>query len=151
MSESSLSEFADKMNEIMPVIMKEFSRRHMQEFKGKITLPQFLILGFLHSNGQSNMSDLAHFMNVTTAAMTGIVDRLVRDGYLVRVFDNNDRRIIKVRLTAEGNTLVKEINQHKRRMLIRIFSAISAEDRRQYLRILTRIKDILLEDNLDNK
>jgi len=123
----------------------------MQEFKGKITLPQFLVLGFLHSNGPSNMSDLAHFMNVTTAAMTGIVSRLVRDGYLVRVYDDKDRRMIKVKLTVEGNALVKEINQHKRRMLIRIFSAISVDDRRQYLRIVTRIKDILLEDNLDNK
>jgi DNA-binding MarR family transcriptional regulator len=143
LSQSSLSEFADKMNEIMPVIMKEFSRRHMSEYKGKITLPQFLILGFLHVNDESKMSDLAHFMNVTTAAMTGIVERLVRDGYLVRVYDDKDRRIIKVKLTLEGNGLVKEINQHKRQMLIKIFSDISVADRRQYLRILTQIKDIL--------
>jgi len=140
----SLSDFARKMNEVMPVIMREFGRRLVNElYKGKITLPQFLLLEFLQREGESKMTALAHFMNVTTAAMTGIVERLVRDGYVVRAYQAQDRRIIKIELTFQGIDLVKRINQQRCQMVIRIFGKISEADRREYLRILMQIKDIL--------
>lgn len=144
MSQLSLSEFAQKMSEVMPVIMKEFGRRLVNElYKGKITLPQFLLLEFLHHEGESKMTSLADFMNVTTAAMTGIVGRLVRDGYVVRAYEVQDRRIIKVRLTSRGTDLVRRISQQKCQMVIKIFGKISQADRREYLRILMQIKDVL--------
>lgn len=144
MSKLSLSEFADKMNKVMPVIMKEFGRRLVSAlYKGKITLPQFLILEFLHREDESKMTALAHFMNVTTAAMTGIVERLVRAGYIIRTYEAQDRRIIKVKLTAQGIDLVKKINQQRCQMVIKIFGKISEADRQEYLRILMQIKEIL--------
>ena len=144
MLQESLLEFANKINEVMPVIIREFARRQANElYKGKITLPQFLVLDFLNRQGESQMTHLANFMHVTTAAMTGIVERLVRDGYAVRVYDIKDRRIIKVQLTSKGNELVKRINQQRQRMIIKIFGNISEADRKDYLRILMQIKDIL--------
>jgi len=144
----SLSEFADKLNQIMPVIMKEFARRNTNELsKGKISLPQLLTLGFLNEKGESRMTDLARFMKVSTAAMTGVVDRLVRDAYILRVYDPQDRRIIRVKLTHKGAELIRKINQQKRRMTINIFGKISDSERDNYLRILTRIHDILTKEN----
>lgn len=148
MSQLSLSAFADNLNELMPVIMKEFARRQTNElYKGKITLPQFLVLEFLETDGESKMKDLAQFMHVTTAAMTGIVDRLVRDGYVVRTFDAVDRRIIKVKLTPRGSSLVKKISGQRRNMTVNIFGKISEKDRNEYLRILRQIKDILTKED----
>ena len=148
MSQFSLSEFADKLNELMPVIMKEFSRRQANElYKGKITLPQFLVLESLSRDGAIKMSELAHFMYVSTAAMTGIVDRLVRDGYVVRVLDEVDRRIIKIKLTPRGSGLVKKINEQRNQMTIKIFGKISEKDRNEYLHILSQIKDILTKED----
>ncbi len=149
MEQVSLSEFADRMNEVMPVIIKEFARRQINElYKGKITLPQFLILDLLHREDESRMTALAHFMKVSTAAMTGIVERLVRYSYAARVYDSHDRRIIKVKLTSLGNALVKKINGQRRQMVIKIFGNISEGDRRDYLRILMQIKEILTKENL---
>jgi len=144
----SLGEFADKLNRIMPVIMKEFARRNANELsKGRITLPQLFTLGFLNEKGESRMTDLARFMKVTTAAMTGVVDRLVREAYILRVYSPKDRRIIKVKLTPKGEGLIKKINQQKRSMIINIFGKISDSERQDYLRILTRIHDILTKEN----
>jgi DNA-binding MarR family transcriptional regulator len=146
MPQIPLSAFADNLNEIMSVIMKGFGGRLVKElYKTNITLPQFFILKSLYREGQMKMTDLARYMNVTTAAMTGLVDRLVRDGYIERVRSDNDRRIIKVKLTSIGNGLVKRVNGRRRQMVIRIFGKISEGDRRDYLRILNQIKDILLK------
>ena len=131
----------------MPLIMKEFARSQMKGlYKDKVTLPQFLILEFLHKDGQTKMSFLASFMNVTTAAMTGIADRLVRDGYVKRVYDPNDRRIIEIELTSRGSGLVKKIHEERRKMIMRIFGKIAQRDRRDYLRILMQIKEILSKE-----
>lgn len=146
MSQMSLAEFADKINEIFPVVIKEFLKRQTNELcRGKITMPQFIILNFMEKQGESRMTDLAKFMSVTTAAMTGLIDRLVRDGYVERAEDPDDRRIIKVMATARGSALVRKINLQKRRMIIDIFGRLTQRDREEYLRIIMRVRDVLAD------
>ena len=143
----TIQEFADRLNEIIPVLMRSFARQQTNElFKGKITFPQFLILDSLHKQGEAKMSDLARFMKVSTAAMTGIADRLVRDGYAQRVYDPKDRRIIRIKATARGVELVKRIYAQRRRMIIKIFAKLPESDRREYLRILASIRDVLVKE-----
>ena len=122
MPDLSIAEFVDNVCEIMPIMMKGFFKHQAEGLhRMKITLPQFVVLDILNKQGESKMSDLAHFINVTTAAMTGIVDRLVRDGYIVRTSDPEDRRIIRVVLTAKGNKLVKEVGDERKKHFIKIF------------------------------
>lgn len=143
----STQEFADEMNEVMPVILKRFIRMQAKELnKGQITPPQILILEFLHSKGSSKMTDIARFMGTSTAAATGIVDRLVRSDYVMRSFEENDRRIVKIKISAKGLELAKKISLNRRKMLINIFGRISEQDRFDYLRILKKIKDNLVKE-----
>ena len=149
MSGFTVAQFADELSKVMPVVMKEFSRRQTNElYKGKITLPQVFILEFLDKEQESKMKDLACFMGVSTAAITGIVDRLVKCTYVVRVFDPDDRRIIRIKLTPSGAELIKRINSQRQQMVMRIFGRVSEEDRQDYLRILGRIRDVLLNDDI---
>lgn len=144
----SLTEFAQELNDIVPVVMKEFHRHMMSEpLLGKITLPQCMILCFLFREDKSKMKDLAAFMRVTTAAMTGFIERLVRDGYVTRIADPLDRRIIKVALSAQGKDLVKRIEKQKQEITVKIFGKISVKDRHDYLRVLKQIKDILVKES----
>ncbi len=147
MMESRLMEFADNLEEIMPALMKKFARYQVSElYQGQITLPQFMVLNFLAHSGESKMKDLAGFMHVTTAAMTGIVERLVCDCYVKRLYDPEDRRIIRVDLTTKGKELLFKIRQQRRRLVIKVFSKISDRDREDYLRILRQISDVLTEE-----
>ncbi len=148
MPQLSISEFADKLNEIMPVIMREFYRRESGKFcKIQITIPQFVVLDMLTRNGATSMSDLARAINVTTAAMTGIVERLVRDGYAARENDADDRRIVKVRPTAKGTRIVKSAVEKRKRIVGMMFGVISQAEREEYLRIVTIIKENLVGRN----
>lgn len=147
MARLTLAEFADKLNQIMPAVIKEFARRQTNElYKGKITLPQFLILDLLAKKNGSKMTDIARFMGITTAAATGIVDRMVRAGYATRDYDQNDRRIIRMKSTPHGNGLVKKVSQERHKMIINIFGKISQDEREKYLEILTHIYGILTQN-----
>lgn len=142
-----LSEFADEINRILPAVMSEFVKRYASGLnKVKVTLPQFFILNFLDEKGEAKMSELASIMQVTTAAMTGVVDRIVKYGYVKRVYDPEDRRIIKVRLTPKGKELVNKVNLQRKQMLISIFGKLSEKDRQDYLRVLRSIKDVLTKE-----
>lgn len=144
MTSMTSAQFADKVIENMSVISREFMKQQAREFyKIKVTLPQLAILEILHRSGESTMSDLAHSMSVTTAAMTGIVDRLVREGYVSRLHDPEDRRVVRIKLTAKGNAAVKTICFHKREMINKVFSALSESERMAYLKILMRIRENL--------
>lgn len=150
MVQLTLPEFAEKMDQIMPVIMREFARRQVKEiYEGKITMPQFLVLDFLHKNGEISMKPLSVSMKVSTAAMTGLVERLVRDGYAVRGYDPQDRRIVKVDLTSKGKELVRKVHLQRRQMVINVFDKINEADRGDYLRVVERIRDVLIKDSRD--
>ncbi|MFA5388349.1 MAG: MarR family transcriptional regulator [Candidatus Omnitrophota bacterium] len=144
----SLQDFSERINDILPIIIKEFTKRQLNELsKGRITLPQFLILDFLERNGEAKMSALARFMSVSTAAMTGTIDRLVKHGCVTRDSENSDRRIVKIRLMPKGSSIIKKINSQRRHMIIDVFGRVSERDRSDYLRILTNIKEVLSEKN----
>ncbi len=147
MPELSLSEFAERLNELIPELLRGVLRRDADEItQGKITMPQLLLCQYLCKEGLSNMTALANFMGVTTAAVTGIVGRLVKGGYAGRRYCPADRRIINIELTARGKEMVRKFKQQKQRMAIEVFRNLSEADRKNYLRILTRIKDVLSKE-----
>ncbi|RKY33069.1 MAG: hypothetical protein DRP74_00760 [Candidatus Omnitrophota bacterium] len=144
----TLEEFSGQILEIMPVIMRELITKQQDELlKGKITPAQFVILNFLSKKGESKMKNLAVLLNVTTAAMTGIVDKLFKSGYVKRVYDPKDRRVIKISLTNKGRDLTNKINQQRKTMIIKIFSQLSRQEREDYLKILMRIRHILVQSD----
>lgn len=142
-----LSEFAEQLVELIPEVMRGFTRRETSNLiKSKITMAQFFVLNHLFKQQESMMKDIALFLNVTTAAATGIVDRLVKYGYIQRIFDTADRRIIRVKLTSRGAELVKKVNAEKKKRVMEVFGKLGDHEREQYLTILSRINDILKQE-----
>ena len=74
--------------------------------RGKISFPQFFLMAYLSSEDYLTMSDIAKKMGHSTAAATGLVDRLEKLGYVERVHAAEDRRKIMVRITGKGTDLV---------------------------------------------
>ncbi len=77
--------------------------------KGNVSFPQFFLLTYLSSEEYLTMSDIAKKMGHSTAAATGLVDRLEKLGYVDRVHAAEDRRKIMVRITSKGTQLVSKM------------------------------------------
>jgi len=77
--------------------------------KGNVSFPQFFLLTYLSSEEYLTMSDIAKKMGHSTAAATGLVDRLEKLAYVERVHAAEDRRKIMVRITARGVELVSKM------------------------------------------
>ncbi len=67
------------------------------------TLPRFDVMAALFHHRQGlRMSELSSFLKVSNGNVTGIVDRLVQDGSIMRVPVEGDRRAMVVRLTKKA-------------------------------------------------
>ena len=89
-----------------------------------ITVPQAMTLKALKDQDQMcKMSDLAAVRFLTPAAATGIVDRLIHLGLVERKFDENDRRVILLALTHQGETVISAIESKIQVMMKRFTKA----------------------------
>jgi DNA-binding MarR family transcriptional regulator len=100
---------ADKLFRILlPTVPRELL--HMD-----VTMPQLKIMFILFINGVMRMSDLAADLQVTLATATGLVDRLVERGMVVRESQADDRRVVLSRLSDKGQKAVSGIWESARK------------------------------------
>ena len=72
-----------------------------------LTVPQFYTLNALvELGGTSTMGALSKQVLQVSATMTGIIDRLVRDGLVQRSRSEDDRRAVHVEIMPAGRQLV---------------------------------------------
>ena len=136
----NIQEFANKVIELFPQIIRGFKQYENNYLtRGEITLPQFWVLGYLDRNGKSKMNNLAQHLKISPPATTGLIDRLILQGLVVRKDDFSDRRIVWIELTAKGKEIIKNINKQKTETLVKIFTKISPKDRDHYLNILEQV------------
>ncbi|MCM8783714.1 MAG: MarR family transcriptional regulator [Candidatus Omnitrophica bacterium] len=140
----SINQFSKKMVIILPKVMRLMTKRQSNElFKGKITLPQFIVMEFLYREGPAMMSKIAEILSVSAPAATGIVDKLVRDAYLIRESAPESRRIILIKLTKKGKKLVERTVKQRQILIKDIFGKLEEKERQQYLYILNKIYKVL--------
>lgn len=82
--------------------------RHQQAVADRlgIHITDFKCLGVLHRKGAMTPKTLAEEIAVSAAAMTTIIDRLEKAGYVRRKRDSNDRRSLTVHATEQSRRQV---------------------------------------------
>ncbi|RYD38190.1 MAG: MarR family transcriptional regulator [Verrucomicrobiaceae bacterium] len=79
--------------------------------KGNVSYAQFFLLGYLANERFLTMTDISKKMGHSTAAATGLVDRLEKLGYVERLHASEDRRKVMVRITPKGVELVNRMRE----------------------------------------
>ncbi|MEQ8392080.1 MAG: MarR family transcriptional regulator [Thalassospira sp.] len=104
------------------------------------TLPRFDVLAALYRERDGmRMSELSKSLMVSNGNVTGIVDRLVAEGLIVRVPVENDRRASIVRLTSDGEKDFAERALVHESWVSDLFSDLSSGDADALIRILRTI------------
>lgn len=80
--------------------------------RGRISYPQFFLLAYLEEEECLSMSSIARIMGHSTAAATGMVDKLEELGHLRRYTAASDRRKIMVSITEQGRRLVADLRSN---------------------------------------
>ncbi len=95
--------------------------------RGNLSYSQFFLLTYLASEEYLTMTDIAKKMGHSTAAATGLVDRIESLGYVERAHASEDRRKIMVRITSRGMELVSHMRKAIATDLAGILSSMDEE------------------------
>jgi DNA-binding MarR family transcriptional regulator len=107
----------------------ESAARERLKSQFNATLPRFDVMAALFRQPDGMlMSEISRFLMVSNGNVTGIVDRLVSDGFVVRSQRNGDRRTSFISLTRKGRAVFAEMAAAHEKWVDELLGSVSARD-----------------------
>ena len=114
-------------------ITKELARR------ADLTGPQLTVVKLLESIGDLSLSELSERIRAQNSTVTGIIDRMEREGLVTRERSKEDRRVVYIKLTPKGRELAREIPVEPMEIFKSALETLSGQEMKDLLRIMTKV------------
>lgn len=104
-----------------------------------ITPPQFIALQWLHELGDMTIGELSNKMYLAFSTTTDLVDRMEKNKLVVRIRDEQDRRVVFIHLLDEGVRIIEEViakRQEYLREILTEFNSAEVQELSDYLQRL---------------
>lgn len=100
-----------------------------------VTLSQWLHLRSLWDNPGMTCSAVSRYLGVEKASSTAVLDELEKRGFIQRVKNTEDRRIVNLQLTAQGKSLTRKLIPHAVEINSAARANVGANDFVTFLRV----------------
>lgn len=118
-------------------IIKQQGRKILSNYT--ITPPQFIALQWLFEHGDMTIGDLSNKMYLAFSTTTDLVDRMENNKLVKRVRDEQDRRVVRIHLLGEGERIIEEVIDKRRKYLNAVLEDFSAVEINEFSRLLTKL------------
>jgi len=107
--------------------LRRFERVTQAQLKNccaHVTLAQCLVLLEIDEGGELTMSQLAAGLRLDASTLSRTIEGLVRRQLVERLREDQDRRVVRIRLTSEGQSVCRSIHEENDGHYSRIFEKI---------------------------
>ncbi|WP_282936403.1 MarR family transcriptional regulator [Paenibacillus sp. RC67] len=136
----------DRLNEFEQLIHIAMRQSNRWMPCPAVSKQQFLLLATLSGNSRMTVSELAEELSLSPSATTIAINRLVRDGRIIRTRDDTDRRVVWVELSELGRDTVIELRQRRKMILQAMLVNLSHDETEQFVttfrKMLSNAKDL---------
>ena len=94
---------------------------------GDLSISELHVIEAVGQESPPSMTRIANRLNVTVGTLTIAINNLVRKGYVQRVKDENDRRVVRVELTPSGEAAFRHHEIFHEEMIEFTISTLSDE------------------------
>lgn len=106
---------------------------HKQLFKSDhgitgVQTAQYRLLGLLKKEGTLSMTALGSRLYISKPYMTSLVDSLIKEGYVERLPDTKDRRVIKISITRTGIEHLHEAHRLFKDGIMKLLADLDEDD-----------------------
>jgi DNA-binding MarR family transcriptional regulator len=111
----------------------------VEEAGHDLTPVQYAALTVVESHPAIDQATLAGLIAYDRTTITGVVDRLVQKGLLVRQANNRDRRVRELQITDEGRRILSGIEpavEAAQRIMLR---GLTTKEAAEFLRLLRKV------------
>ncbi|MCK5118816.1 MAG: MarR family transcriptional regulator [Candidatus Latescibacteria bacterium] len=143
------ADYAREIMEVMKAAQKAIRARLLQQLlPHRLTIAQHNTLQHLwwhRSKGGLGIGELSEHLGLARSTVSGIVDRLGRDGWILRNRVNSDRRAVKVQLTAKGTELFEQTKEASDRFWLATVGRLTPEEQAALVQSLRRLREVMEE------
>ncbi len=93
---------------LMPMFHEKLIKPSEGLMSDSLSRMQFFTINILMHDGLASMTELSSKMEMPKQQMTKIINRLCDAGFVERLYDKADRRIIRIKVTTSGETYLKD-------------------------------------------
>lgn len=125
-------------------LMKQFPRPKLKRSSANgLTPSEYELLAMLVINldeGKTafTVTELSNMLQITPAGVTHLVNPLEESGYIRRLADSNDRRIVRIGLTEKGTQTAETLILEVRELLIGLVEYLGEEDSLTLIGLMTK-------------
>jgi DNA-binding MarR family transcriptional regulator len=119
----------DELSARLRVAVTRLNRRLRQESVTGVSPSQESALSTVNRLGRPTLGELAQVEQVQPPTMTRVIDAMEAAGLIVRCGDDDDRRVIRVELTARGRSTLERIKSLKNAYLARQIATLTPAER----------------------
>jgi MarR family transcriptional regulator, organic hydroperoxide resistance regulator len=105
----------------------------------QLTGPQLTVLKGLEHIGRLSLTELSERVRAQNSTVTGIIDRMEREGLVTRERSTEDRRVVQIGLTEKGATIAKSLPVAPMEVFRDALATLSAAEMQDLLRVLTKV------------
>ncbi len=131
--DDSLGRYIHLLNQYKDRLLNEHPSMH------GITAAQFKVLLLLFRHGKMTPGSLRQLLQVDSAAITRMLDRLEEKGLVCRSHNTADRRSIDIALTGQGDEFARHIPGIAADTLNRLTDALNEDETRELIRLMRRV------------
>ncbi|GAC16728.1 MarR family winged helix-turn-helix transcriptional regulator [Aliiglaciecola lipolytica] len=114
-----------------------------------LTSPQLIVLQHISNSDGVMVKDIATNINLSSATVTSILDRLEARGFLIRERSVVDKRKVELHLTDEGAAAIKESPTLLQQHFITRFEAMEEWEQSQMLATMERMAMMMDASDID--
>ncbi|WP_041140341.1 MarR family winged helix-turn-helix transcriptional regulator [Beduini massiliensis] len=111
----------------------------------KLTMLQFRTLCVLNIEGDLSLNELAKIQNITKQQQSLIIKSLVSVGYVSRMIDEADRRVIRFNITDDGKQLLDDQLSGMVNKIVERFKSLDEDKQKELYAAIHSICMILKE------
>jgi MarR family transcriptional regulator for hemolysin len=136
---------ARQLLDTVPLVMRVI-RQHMRRHRSGLTVPQFRTLCFVSSTEGSSLSAAADFIGLSLPAMSRLVEGLVEHGLMERRPCEDDRRHVRLSVTADGETALAEARQLAQAGLSDAVTRMTPGQREAIVKTMQVLRDVFTSE-----
>ena len=106
-----IASIADKLFQVMPLLRKRMLRLDGMQAEYGIPLSHVQVLAMLEGPGSLSVSEISRRFGIAKPNITPLVDRLINAGFVERVRNKNDKRVVDVYILDSGREKLREVQK----------------------------------------
>jgi DNA-binding MarR family transcriptional regulator len=146
MDKEILDSVAFDLFSTLPLVHRSISRKMIKtvvtSFKEDIAPPHFQIMKLLEEAGTLHVAEIGERLQIARPQMTHLIDRLVELDIVERETNEEDRRMLNIRLKDKGKSIIKARDKQVINATREALSGLTDDELKQLSMSLNNIKEI---------